>query len=172
MLSCSPICLQQNVRTGLKLLHDWSTAMCELGSFCISKKAPFSPNFEAPIKYYGRRIREAGLEVLSFRLRRRRRLVLGSALVCSCDLQITRWRTYISIFIWAAPGGGVAVPGLVGAILGWNKDFRMYLSILKHGTKKERTNPQTNEIAMQIDALKGPATPARALSRPTKGMIL
>ena len=35
----------------------------------------------------------------------------------------------------------------------------------------KRTNPQANEIAMQIIVLKGPATPARALLRPTNGMV-
>ena len=49
---------------------------------------------------------------------------------------------------------------LPNEILGWNKSLQMYLSMLKHGTKKERANPQTNEIAMQIDVLKGPTTPA------------
>ena len=61
---------------------------------------------------------------------------------------------------------------LPNVILGWNKSLEMYLSMLKHGTKKERANLQTNKIAMQIDVLKGPATPACALSRPTKEMVL
>ena len=37
---------------------------------------------------------------------------------------------------------------------------------------KRISNPQANEIAMMIIALKGPATPARALSRPTNGIVL